>query len=181
MHLLASNLQGTAVIEESTQHIVATADRLLVDPDRGRIVALFLRSIDGQTLLLQTVDILSWGHRIHVASADRIGAPEEFLRLQDMLRDRRSLLGQEIRTTTGEVIGRCTDVQFSSKTFELEYLFPKRFFLFRRPPIPMSEVQEVRDDIIIIRPPVRRVPERLLKIPSSVGEDPLSVLPSPVT
>ncbi len=165
MHMRASQAQGTQVIDDSTQQALGIIDDPLIDPDTGRIVGFFVLPVmmgEGE-LLLQTSDILSWGTRVHVLSQDRLGPPEDFVRLKKRLEDPRAFLGQTIRTQEAKKsLGMLDDVQFNTRNFAVEWLFPRKLFFIRQP-IPVTEVLEVTEEAIWVRDPIRPVKEPLLK------------------
>ena len=75
---------------------------------------------------------------------------EEIVRLRPLLTDKRTILHQRIVTEGGQMLGRCGDVQFDTKLFMLEWLFPRKFMRWARP-IPASSIIIVRNDAIVVR------------------------------
>ncbi len=181
MHMRASQAQGTQVIDDSTQQTLGVITDPLIDPDTGRIIAFFVLPLmigEGE-LLLQTADITSWGTRIHVLSVDRLGPPEDYVRLQKRLQDQRTFLGQRIRTRPGDrSLGTLDDVQFNTRTFAIEWLFPRKFFFIRQP-IPVTEILEVTAEAVWVRDPIRPVKEEVREEKRQEIIDPLlpEVLP----
>lgn len=159
MHLRSSQVRGIPVIDDGTQQTVGFLESPLIDPDTGRIIGFFVlpASMGGGEVFLQSLDITAWGTRVHVRSGDCLSPPEELIRLQSALSDPRRMLGQTIRTKdTKRSIGICGDVQFNTRHFLAEWIFPRRFFISRQP-LPISEVIEVTPEAIWVRDPVRPV------------------------
>lgn len=159
----ASQSQGMLVVDDSTQEAVGVLDRPLIDPDTGRIVGFFVLSVilGDAELFLQAQDIVSWGTRVHVLSADRLGPPEDFVRLKARLEDLRTFLGQKILVQgTRQSLGVLEDVQFDTRHFAVEWLFPRRFFFIRQP-IPASEILEVTQEAVWVQNPIRPVRQSL--------------------
>lgn len=181
MHMRAFQAQGTQVIDDSTQQTLGVISDPLIDPDTGRIVGFFVLPLmigEGE-LFLQSTDIASWGTRIHVLSVDRLGPPEDYVRLQKHLQDPRTFLGQKIRTKPGgRSLGTLDDVQFNTRTFAVEWLFPRKLFFIRQP-IPVTEVLEVTEEAIWVRDPIRPVKEVIMEEKSQGIADPIlpEVLP----
>lgn len=162
MHIRVSMARGMKIVDDSTQQTVGILDDPLIDPDSGRIIGFFVTSLslgDSQ-LFLHTVDIVSWGTRIHVLSADRLGPVQDFVRLTARLDDPRQFLGQQLRVHgTGRSLGTLVDVQFNTRHFMTEWLFPRKW-LWVRSPLPACDIVEVTNDAIWIKDPLLSVPER---------------------
>lgn len=157
MHLRCSSAIGTYVVDDSTQQPVGVLGEPVIDPDTGRILGFFVFSgrVGAGELFLQSIDIISWGTRVHVRNDDCLGPPDDLVRLQQAFEDPRTFLGQSIKTEkTKRVIGRCSDVQFNTHHFQVEWLFPRRFFMNRQP-IPATDIVEVTPEAIWVREPAR--------------------------
>jgi sporulation protein YlmC with PRC-barrel domain len=159
MHLRFSISVGTPVVEEETGQILGSVAGILLQPDTGKIEGFFI-SIPGllssRSLFLSGMDILRWGSRIYVRDADVLSPVEEHIRLQGLLAEGRPMLGQGIVTESGKRLGSCADVQFDSARLVLEWLFPRKLLRWGTP-IPVSQVIEVRKDVILVRDPVTPV------------------------
>ncbi len=158
MHIRQSFARGMQVVDDSTQQTVGVLDEPLIDPDNGRIAGFFVLPVylGESRLFLQSTDIVSWGTRVHVLSEDRLGPPEDFIRLSERLHDPRPFLGQVIRVAgTGRSIGTLDDVQFNTRHFMIEWLFPRRW-LFVRQPLPASDIVEVTEAAVWVRDPIKK-------------------------
>ena len=152
MHLLHSAAMGTEVIDERDHQIQGKVAESVLDPDRGKSVAFLIRSpFSPSPLLLQTLDVLTWGQRIHIREPEVMGPPEDIVRLAPFLQDRRPLIGQRILTKSGAILGRCSDAQFNTEHFALEWIFPRTAFFFKGTPIPASDILEVTEEAIIVK------------------------------
>ena len=151
MHLLRSHALGTEVIDELDHQIHGVIGDPLIDPDRGKIVAFFVKTPSSpEPLLLQTQDILSWGKRVHIREPESMGPVDDMLRLQPFLQDDRPLISQRIRTKSGVTLGKCRDIQFNTEHFEVEWLFPRKF-LKKALPLPASDILEITKEAIIVK------------------------------
>ena len=143
---------GMAVVEDDNEFLGEVSD-ILIHPDSGKIegffvsVSSFLRST---VLFCPSMDIVHIGTTMCVRSEDALCDPEELIRLQPLLSDVRSILGQSIHTENGARLGRCHDVQFHTKHLCLTWLFPRKWFWWGEP-IPAKDIVEVRPAAIIIR------------------------------
>lgn len=163
MHIRASQAVGTQIVDDSVQATIGMVGDPLIDPDTGRILGFFVFSLmmGDAHIFLQTSDIVSWGTRVHVLSAERLGPPEDFIRLKQSLAETRTFLGQSIYTKESKkFLGRLGDVQFNTRTFIVEWLFPRKFFFYRQP-ILGSDVLEVTEEAILVRDPIRPAEKKL--------------------
>jgi sporulation protein YlmC with PRC-barrel domain len=152
MHLRLSTAIGLPVVD-SSEEILGILSGVLINPDTGAIEGIFVRIssfLSSETLFAATTDIQHWGRRIRVRDADSLSPLEDMIRLQQILEERRPILGQIIKTEEGVVLGRCADIQFDTRFFRLEWMFPRRFF-FWKTPVPAASIQQVRPDAIIVR------------------------------
>ncbi|MFH1444598.1 MAG: hypothetical protein ABIG34_04405 [Candidatus Peregrinibacteria bacterium] len=166
MQLRFSTCIGIPVKAEDTDEVVGSISGILLHPDRGTVEGFFVKvpSFFATTsLFLSAFDIIHFGRRILVRDHDRIGPMEDFLRVQSLLSDPRTVLGQHIRTESGLSIGQCRDVQFDTSTFRLTWIFSKRFFRWRAP-ISARDILEVRPEAIIVRDPPAMAKEKTLAV-----------------
>lgn len=184
MHVRFSMVRGAPVVEEQTQQPLGMLEGMLIHPDTGGVIGFFVYGIgllEGQRLLLSSGDILSWGTRVHIRSEDRLVPPEDVVRLQSLLQSPRAFFGQPIVTKkTKSTLGTCVDVQFDTRHFQIEWLFPKRWFL-ERTPIPASDIVEVTNAAIIVQEPVRprrELAKNIAAAPAKILEEVAPVLPT---
>lgn len=161
MRVRFTSAVGLPVVEDETLDVIGTLSGILIQPDTGVIEGFFVRvpgMLGREELFLSSLDILHWGTRITVRNHDVLAPIDERVRLLPLLADRRTVLGQPIMTEDGMPMGRCRDIQFDTRHFRLEWLFPRRFFRWRTP-IPATQILEVRPEAVIIRAPGEPVPE----------------------
>lgn len=152
MQLRFTMCRGMFVYEQGTEDLVGMIDQILIDPDTGGIEGFFVsvRGVFSHSLFVRTDDVVHMGTVVKVRSAECLCDPEEIIRLQPLLQDPRRILGQSIVTQGGQKIGRCKDIQFETKTFRLQWLFP-RTFLRWGVSIPASHIIEVKEEAIIVK------------------------------
>lgn len=160
MHLRFSTCLGTSVVEEGTGETLGVIAGILIDPDTGKVEGFYVRVpgiLHAEDHFLATLDVLRWGTAVTVRSQDALSSAEDRIRLLPLLNDRRRVLGQRIRTEGVRRLGRCRDVQFESKTWQIEWIFP-RMFLRWGIPVAAPDIIEIRADAIVVRDPAGTVP-----------------------
>ncbi len=164
---------GLPVLTNETPVVLGHLRGILIHPDTGKIEGFFVAPpgmFSGSQQFLSTVDILHWGLRVTVRSADVLSPPEELVRLRELLEGHRPVLGQIMRTESGRVLGRCADIQFTTKDFRMQWLFPRRFWRYGRA-IPASQILEIRPEAIIVRDGILPAKDE------AVADDALAIIP----
>lgn len=173
MHVRFSSCKGLRIVDEAAGEMIGLITDILIHPDTGKVEGFF---VGGHHLFLASSDIARFGAIVAVRRGDGVGPVDELIRLKPLLSDPRTVLGQRILTESGKNPGRCRDVQFDTKTFRLEWIFPRWHFLWGTA-LPVSSIVEIRPDAIIVRDTVlpqkeeRRVGavlEMLEKVPLNV-------------
>jgi sporulation protein YlmC with PRC-barrel domain len=165
MHVRFSTCLGLPVVAEDSEEALGTLSGIVLHPDTGKVEGFFVRVsrfLAAEELFLSSMDITRFGLRVGVRERDVLAPAGDFLRIQPLLSEERTILGQVIRTASGRVIGRCRDIQFETKSMHLTWLFPRRWFKWGTP-ISVREVLEVRPDAIIVRDPASPAVEKVLQ------------------
>jgi len=155
MHVRFSTCRGLPIIEKGTDEVVGYLSGLLIDPDKGKIAGFYVDVrgvLSGTEAFCSAIDILKWGMTVTISSRDVLGPVEDCFRLQSLLADERTVLGQRVRTVSGVQRGVCRDVQFDTDKMMLTWLFPKKWWRWGTA-VPVGEVVEVTKDSIIVRDP----------------------------
>lgn len=158
MHVRLSHCLGFPVMEEGGDHILGTISGILIEPDTGKIEGFFVTTeglLGAQTLYCSALDIVRWGTRVYVNSQYAIAPAEDRIRLQPLLKDPRTVLGQTIRLESGASLGTCKDIQFNTDRMHIEWLFPKKWFWWGVA-LPVTDILEVTPKAIIIRDPMKK-------------------------
>lgn len=137
------------VVDDRGDEAIATVSGVFIHPDLGVIEGLFVHGPRGEEFLA-VEDITHWGRTIVVRHEDVLGPLDERVRLSALWAEGRTVLGQRVVTEGGQIIGMCRDVQFETDSFRVEWLFPRRWFRWKRP-IPVGSILEVRADHILVR------------------------------
>ncbi len=168
MHVRFSTALGLPVCEEGSHEPLGHLDFVLLDPDTGKIEGFFVKMpgmFFADQKFLPAMDILRWSLRIVVSSADVLCDPRDIIRIESLMSTPRPILSQRMITTTGQVLGRCTDIQFDTTHFLLEWLFPKKWFR-NGVPVPASQISEVRTDAVVIQDLKAGAQEKVSEKPS---------------
>lgn len=146
--------RGTPVIAQAFGDMVGSIDGILLNPDTGKAEGFFVAIpgfLQSTELFLAAADIRRWGRAVEVLDADILGPLDEHVRFHRIAKERRAILGMPVRTESGLRLGRCADVQFDTETFQLQWLFPRKYRLFWGVPIPAHAVCEVRRDAVVVK------------------------------
>lgn len=143
-------------MEEGGDHILGTISGILIVPDTGKIEGFYV-NVSGilgwETMYCSAIDIVRWGTRVYINSRDSLAAPADRIRLQALLEDPRTVLGQRIRSEAGHILGRCKDVQFNTDSMHIEWIFPRKWWRWGVA-LPVSDIIEVRNEAIIVKNPL---------------------------
>ena len=153
-------MRGMPVTDDATQSIAGVLHDILINPDTGRILGFFVigNTVMTDRVFLSVSDILSIATRVHIRSSDALSPPEDLIRLKSALQDPRTFLGQRICAgESGRILGLCSDIQFDTRHFAVEWIFP-RGWMFMKQPIAASEILEVTEEAIWVEDPLRRAP-----------------------
>jgi uncharacterized protein YrrD len=153
MHVRFSTVIGLPVREDHAREACATLRDVLIHPDTGKIEGFFVAVpgfLRSEERFLQTMDILHWGKHVRIRDTEVLIPVEDVIRLERLLEEGRPVLGQRILTEGELFIGMCRDVQFDTKHFLLEWIFPRKMLRWGRG-IPASSIVEVRPDGIVVR------------------------------
>lgn len=163
MRVRFSTVIGLPIRQEDSGEVLGFISGILLHPDTGTVEGFFVSVPNGilgsENLFLSSLDVRRLTTTAVVRGPWVLSPPEEILRVEELLRDTRTVLGQKIRTVSGQVLGKCSDVQFDTVHFKVECIFPKKFWRWGRP-IPVREILEVKRDAIIIRDPERTIKEK---------------------
>lgn len=160
MHVRFSTARGQPVTDPLTEESAGVLEDVLLNPDTGTVEGFFVRVpgfFHSEQLFLASADIAHWGVRVRVRSADVLFRLEDHVRLQALFDEGRRMLHQRIVTESGTVLGQCGDIQFDTKLFRLEWLFPRRWFRWGTP-IPLSSILRVTKEAVIVRDPTLSMP-----------------------
>ncbi len=168
MQVRFSIARGQPVALDDSGEVLGMVKNILIDPDKGAVVGFFVSVAAGFTgsksLFLSSNDILRWGTAAFIKRASALADPSDFLRVQPLLEDPRTVLGQQVVTKSGTRLGRCKDVQFDTLHFRLHWLFPKTL-LHWSTPVAIADVIEITKQQITVRDPIVPITEEQVQVP----------------
>ncbi len=153
MNLLRSEIIGRPVgaLEEKAK--VGTARDIVVNPEDGRVLALVIRT----GFLGQGYKVVDWQDvraveksGVVVGTVEQMLAPEEMVRVDQLIKDGFQLVGLPVITTGGHKIGRVNNFCFDSDTGRLSQLYV-RSILGPNRIIGMSSVVRVESRKVVVR------------------------------
>lgn len=180
MHVRFSTCIGTPVIDDGTEEVLGMIGYPFIHPDLGVLEGFFVdipRFLHTERLFLAVTDILHWGTHVRITDADVLAPLSERMRLQAFYDEGRTVMGQRMLTESGALLGVCKDIQFDTKTFVLEWLFPRKLFRWGIA-VPASAIIEVKSEAVMLRdlaipreieekPPILTQLEELAKVPTA--------------
>ncbi len=152
MRVRLSTVIGLPIVDASEEEL-GTLSGVLLHPDNIVMEGIFVSINEffaSRMLFVPVQDIQHWGARIRIRDAESLSPLDELVRLQQLHEEGRSVLGQRMITEGGAYLGRCGDIQFDTRFFRVEWLFPRKWMLWKSP-IPVSAIVQVRPDAIVIR------------------------------
>lgn len=186
MHVRFSTCIGLDVVDADSDERLGEINGILIHPDTGKVEGFFIKRrkwLGGDGLFLASVDIAHWGLAVRVRDPEVLSPLEDRIRLAAIAEDGRTVLGQEMMTEGGMGIGTCADVQFETKTFMVEWFFPKSWWKWK-PAVPFSAIVEVRADAIVVREPTATAKAgkrmQVLKTIDKLAEPPAVPVPPPL-
>ncbi len=153
MHVRFSICLGTPIVAENAEERAGTLSGVLLHPDLGTVEGFFVQvpgMFRAEHLFLSAMDIVHWGSRIRIRDEDVLSPLEDRVRLSSLYHEGRTILGQKILTESNVALGTCRDLQFETKTFRLEWIFPKKWLRWGAG-IPVTAIIEVRKEAVIVR------------------------------
>jgi uncharacterized protein YrrD len=156
MQRLYSEIVGSPVVSEFSESRIAKVADVILDPDRGKIIALEVTN----GMVIAAIDIVKLNSMVVVHDPDHITHPSEILRVQEVIEGGRSFMKKKVVTEDGELVGYVQDYAIDTKTFMLKKINTyKQFFVFRHDPriIGWKSIIEVKKDEIVVKGSVKRV------------------------
>lgn len=130
---------------------IAWVEDLVLDPDRGDLVALLLSK--GQ--VVAPIDLLPWkSDTWEVKEEDAILEEEDLLRLARISPTRRALLLKPVFTKEGTYLGKVADYVMDMDTLSLTHLYVTKSFLgwvMDQRILEWKQILEITDKAVVVR------------------------------
>ncbi len=116
-----SNIVGTLVFEDDSPRPVAIVKDLVMDPDKGALIAFVLNQ--NKQLVVSPMDVISFKQVMKINNADNVVEASEILRVSEVLKSERPIYGAKVFTKSGEYLGKVFDFSIDAKTYDLNKIF----------------------------------------------------------
>ncbi|MFH0820155.1 MAG: PRC-barrel domain-containing protein [Candidatus Peregrinibacteria bacterium] len=122
---------GTPVLHFEQGNVLGTVKDVIIHPDTGKLEALWVKPKGALTgyAVLQTQDIVEWKKNIYAKGEESLAEAGEIIKIAEILSDGRQILGNRVRTESGESLGRVKDVDFDTEHFYLRQLYTQKSLL----------------------------------------------------
>ena len=148
---LYSHLIGIPITTSAEKYKISYARDLILDPDRGNLVALC--TLRGK--VIAPLDIGPFkGDFWEVSGVDALLEEEDLVRLNDIPEQKRWLIHKPVITKSGEYLGRVADYVMNMETLSLAQLYVTKKFLFlttEKRIIQWKEILEITERAIIVK------------------------------
>lgn len=148
-----SNIVGTLVFEDDSPRPVAVIKDLVMDPDRGALIAFVVNQNKG--LVVSPMDVISFKQVMKINNADNVVEAAEILRVSEVLKSDRPIFGAKVFTKSGEYLGKVFDFSIDAKTYDLNKIFAAKdilgLFRYNSLIIPAKSIVEVKPYKIIVK------------------------------
>ena len=152
-----SHILGIPVMHFEQGDVLGTVKDIIIHPDTGKVEALWIRlkgALQGY-FVLQTQDIVEWKKNIYVKSEEVLAEAGEIIKISEILSDGRLIIGNRVRTESGENLGRVTDVDFDTQQFYLRHLYIQKSFFglksYDKRILSYDLIVEVLPDCILVK------------------------------
>jgi uncharacterized protein YrrD len=157
MLTLINQYIGMPVLSLRTGGIVGSLVEPLINPNNLRIEAWFVQDrFNNGRLVLRREDIRDIIEKgLVIDDHEVLAAPEDLVRLQEILSIRYDPIGKDVRTVSQQKVGRIYDYAVDEKTFYIKKLYASQRFIKSvvgsDSSIDRTQIVEITDRAIIVR------------------------------
>jgi len=148
-----SEIIGTTVIAQEDNSEIGVIKQVLIDTDRGKIVAFVLNVFSSEVVL--PIDIIQCNDVLLVHSKKDLVPSNETERVNKIKIRGDYLLTKRVETENGIYIGKIYDYTFDNKMFELRNFYVRKafffFFFVHNYLISSHNIIEVQNDRVIVK------------------------------
>lgn len=153
---------GVPIRERLTKRLLGRANDFVVNPANGEVVAIFARR--DRTVLLPTTDILRVsGGVIWVEHREALAAPDEIIRIGEIIRLHTPILGNKVFTVGRQYLGEVINFHFETNGWVLTRIEVAKKILTiptARKLINSSQIVRIKPTEITVRDTVVKVRAR---------------------
>ena len=167
MLVYGSKLLNTQVLSVQTGSPIGYVSKIIVNPDNLQIIALELTGplVDSENYILDISSIREYStYGIVVDSVDELVAPDDVIKISEILALNFELTNLKVETKKGSKLGHIIDYTFTSEDFTIQQIIVKRPVIksLIDPELTISrqEIVEVNDYKVIIKDEEKTVKEK---------------------
>lgn len=123
---------GTHIVHQTEGSVLALVNDIIIHPDTGKVEAFWVKSISIPiaNAILRVDDILEWKKNIYVRDERAITDPADIIRVSEILSRNTFFIGNQVKSESGQYLGKVYDLSFDGKSFSIKQLFTQKIFLF---------------------------------------------------
>lgn len=122
-----TKIVGLPVVEDDSLRALTTVKDLIVDPERGKVLAFVVDA--NRNLIIMPMDVISWHDVLHVHSRDVIIPGDDVLRVQTVQKNGGRVFGNRVETKDGKYLGKVVDYAIDSQLMILKKIFVAKGFM----------------------------------------------------
>jgi len=161
MEKMFTNIIGTPVVEEDGTRPITTVKDVVMDPERGKIIALIVDA--NQNKVITPYDILSFGDVIRIQGREVIIDASDVIRIEEVQKINTPIYNNRVETQEGEYLGRVVDFSVEPEGLNLQKLFVAKGFLgivrHSARIIPAKKIVEVLPEKIVVENQLNKAKE----------------------
>lgn len=154
-----SQLAQKPVKSLDTNDKIGLIENIVVEPDSGRIIAFVIKTgflIYFKTKLLSTTDITGYTPDfLIVRDSDSLVLPEEIFKAKKIIEQKIFVLGAQVKTQSGKLLGKCVDVLIHSQAAQIIKFYVRPIslsgVLAQDRIIPIEQVISIKPGVIVVK------------------------------
>lgn len=173
MLLSSHHFNGTPVMSLQTGTMLARVDEAIINPRALTVVAYYVEgpNLDANPSIVRIEDIREIGEvGFIIDSSDDITAPEDIVRLQQIIELRFEITGLKVVDERGRTLGKVLDYNMDSLSFEIRQLRVKpsliKMLNISELLVHRDQIVKITNDRIIVKANDRKSPARIKAAPA---------------
>jgi len=158
MQKLASEFKNTSVVSKKEKAILGVLEDIILNPETGAASGISFKVPGKKDLLLvaNASEITGAGTNfIMIETAEKVGAPDEIIRIKEVLDKDISLIESKVIDEDERYMGKIRDYSINLKTMRLERLYVATSGFLKIIPgdlmIPESDIVKIEKNRVIVR------------------------------
>jgi sporulation protein YlmC with PRC-barrel domain len=122
---------GAKILESDSGDLLAMVTGIIINPDSGMVEAFWVKpaTLPYRAAILKTTDILEFKKNLYIRSDKVLAQAEDVIRINAILEDGRTFLGNLVQNEAGDSYGRCDNLSFDTDTNALKQIHCKKSLL----------------------------------------------------